>query len=72
MIASENMWGRMVSCGRLAIGLAGFAPRFKAITNRLAPAKPLEIKPVDPTFASFGRIAFSRAIQLRSRGKRIK
>jgi hypothetical protein len=36
------------------------------------PAKPLEIKPVDPTFASFGRIAVSRAIQLRSIDKRKK
>jgi len=29
------MWGRMLSCGRLAIGLAGFVPGSKPITNRL-------------------------------------
>jgi hypothetical protein len=32
---SESLWGRMASCGRLAIGLAGFVPSDKPITNRL-------------------------------------
>lgn len=31
------VWGRMISCGRLAIGLAGFVPTSKPITNRLDP-----------------------------------
>ena len=35
MIAFKDMWGRMISCSRLAIGLARFVPRSKPITNRL-------------------------------------
>jgi len=31
----RSTWGRMSSCGRLAIGLAGFVPGSKPITNRL-------------------------------------
>jgi hypothetical protein len=34
MITFKDMWGRMVPCGRLAIGLAGFVPSPKPITNR--------------------------------------
>jgi len=30
-----EVWGRMASRGRLAIGLAGFVPVSKPITNRL-------------------------------------
>jgi hypothetical protein len=35
MITVKDMWGRMISCGRLAIGLARFVPSSKPITNRL-------------------------------------
>jgi hypothetical protein len=36
MITLKDTWGRMVSCSRLAIGLARFVSSSKPITNRLA------------------------------------
>ena len=30
----QNMWGRLATCGRLSIGVAGFALRDKPIDNR--------------------------------------
>ena len=35
MMTFKDTWGRMASCGRLAIGLARFVPSSKPITNRL-------------------------------------
>ena len=35
MITLKGTWGRMISCGRLAIGLARFVPSSKPITNHL-------------------------------------
>lgn len=61
MITSKDMWGGMVgyppgpvdwqSVGRLR---ARFQTHYESLCT---PAKPLEIKPVDPKFASFSRIA---------------